>query len=322
MDQPDERTLPGRARKVPWALLAKIVIVALVIYGISKALRGAWEELDESPFSLRDLKWQWLVLAGVLYGAAQVPLAWYWQQLLNALQIVVGFERCLRAFVYGHLGKYVPGKLLVVIMRSAMLGLRPNQVSLAVSSVFVETFTYMAAGAFAAALGIVCLYRQERTLQIAALMVMTGMMACTWPPLLRWALAKAHALGIAGNLDVSKSIRAALIAKGWAASLVSWLLSALSLYATLRSLPMPVPVALDATTLARLATSLCAAVVAGFVSMVPGGLLAREYVLDRLLVPYFGEVYALVAAILLRVVWLLTELIGSTILYVAGRRSG
>ena len=193
-----------------------------------------------------------------------------------------------------------------------------------VSSVFVETFTYMAAGAFAAALGIVCLYREERTLQIAALLAMVGMMACTWPPLLRMGAGRARceSTGIAGNLDVSRSIRSALIAKGWAASLVSWLLSALSLFATLRSLPMPVPVTLDATTIARLATSLCAAVVAGFISMVPGGLLAREYVLDRLLVPHFGEVYALVAAILLRTVWLLTELIGSTILYVAGRRSG
>jgi uncharacterized membrane protein YbhN (UPF0104 family) len=320
VDATDEPLSQRPVRRVTWLSIAKMVIVVLVVYGILRAMRSAWAEFDESPVSLRDLRWRWLVLAATLYAAAQVPMAWYWQQLLGACHIVVGFTRCLRAFIYGHLGKYVPGKFMVVIIRSGLLGLSSRQVPLAVSSVFVETFTYMAAGAFAAAVGIAFLYRGETRLQVAAFAVMFLMMVGTWPPLLRWALDRAHRWRIASNLDLVPSVNTALIAKGWAASLITWLLNALSLFATLSALPMPDPLPLDGMTVARLMTSLCAAVVAGFVSMVPGGLLAREYVLDRLLVPHFGEVYALLAAVLLRIVWLLTEVIGSTILYVAGRR--
>ena len=69
----------------------------------------------------------------------------------------------------------------------------------------------------------------------------------------------------------------------------------------------------------RLGTSLAAAVVLGFASMLPGGLGAREYVLDRLMVPMLGEFRALTVTVLLRAVWLLTEVVASSILYLYHR---
>ena len=56
--------------------------------------------------------------------------------------------------------------------------------------------------------------------------------------------------------------------------------------------------------------------VAGFLSLIPGGLGVREAVLDQLLKQPFGPLYAFVVPILLRLVWLLTELVVSGILYI------
>jgi uncharacterized membrane protein YbhN (UPF0104 family) len=53
---------------------------------------------------------------------------------------------------------------------------------------------------------------------------------------------------------------------------------------------------------------------------VPGGAIVREAVLAQLMVPYLGDAVALVSAILLRLVWLIAELLISGILYVAIRR--
>ena len=49
--------------------------------------------------------------------------------------------------------------------------------------------------------------------------------------------------------------------------------------------------------------------------MVPGGAVVREAVLAELMVPRLGEATALLSAVLLRLVWLLSELVISGILY-------
>ncbi len=54
-------------------------------------------------------------------------------------------------------------------------------------------------------------------------------------------------------------------------------------------------------------------------SLLPGGLGVRELVLNALMVPEFGEVKALISAVLLRLAWLVTELVVSIILYVGVR---
>ena len=58
------------------------------------------------------------------------------------------------------------------------------------------------------------------------------------------------------------------------------------------------------------------AVVIGFVSMIPGGLFAREAVFTGLLGTLVGgDAIALVAAAALRLTWLVAELLISVILY-------
>jgi uncharacterized membrane protein YbhN (UPF0104 family) len=63
------------------------------------------------------------------------------------------------------------------------------------------------------------------------------------------------------------------------------------------------------------------ATVTGFVSFVPGGAVVREAVLTELMIPHLGGAVALLSAILLRLVWLVAELVISGILYAFHRRS-
>ncbi|MCA9266782.1 MAG: hypothetical protein KDA60_23165, partial [Planctomycetales bacterium] len=100
----------------------------------------------------------------------------------------------------------------------------------------------------------------------------------------------------------------------------TWCGLGLSLWAALRALPF---FATELSFLAYFGLLLAAvslAMVAGFLSLISGGLGVREWVLDELLSPLFGDVVALSATLLLRVVWLVTELAVSGILYVVIRR--
>ena len=62
--------------------------------------------------------------------------------------------------------------------------------------------------------------------------------------------------------------------------------------------------------------------VAGFVSLLPGGAGVREMVISTLLTPIIGPVFAIISAVSLRVVWLLCELgaAGGFVLYNGQRK--
>jgi len=64
------------------------------------------------------------------------------------------------------------------------------------------------------------------------------------------------------------------------------------------------------------------AVVAGFLSLIPGGLGVRDTILMTLLAPTWGPTVAIISAVLLRLVWLVTELAASAVSYAAWRYAG
>ena len=106
---------------------------------------------------------------------------------------------------------------------------------------------------------------------------------------------------------------------GWVCMGVVWFILGLSFWAVLKALAIE-----DTDLLPHLhlyVASVALATVAGFLSLIPGGVVVREAVLAQLVVPYFGGGVALVSAVLLRLVWLTAELVVSGTLYFAGLRS-
>jgi len=69
-----------------------------------------------------------------------------------------------------------------------------------------------------------------------------------------------------------------------------------------------------------LTASVALATVTGFLSMIPSGLFVRDLVLLQLMYPLMGKSAALVGALVLRLVWLVAEVLISGILYLVGPR--
>jgi uncharacterized membrane protein YbhN (UPF0104 family) len=118
---------------------------------------------------------------------------------------------------------------------------------------------------------------------------------------------------------VAAQITWTLWLRGVVAALACWTMLGLSLWATLRAIG--VDTLNPPGQLPFLVGSVALAVVAGFVSMLPGGVIVRDALVMELLAPSCGEANALVAAVLLRVVWLVSELLVCAILYGAAIRS-
>ncbi len=97
----------------------------------------------------------------LLYLISQFPCAWFWHGVLLGLGQKVTLPRAARAFYIGHLGKYLPGKALVVIMRAMLVSHLQVKRSLAIVAVFYETFTTMACGAVLSALILIATHREQ-----------------------------------------------------------------------------------------------------------------------------------------------------------------
>jgi uncharacterized membrane protein YbhN (UPF0104 family) len=301
-------------------LAAKLAILALVAWFVHGTLRDSWNKLQEQigagRWSFARLNWPWLVAAGALYSLGQLPFGLFWQRILAGLDQHPPLGAVLRAFYIGHLGKYVPGKAMVVVMRTGLLGAAGVQAGAAAVSVFYETLTMMAVGSTVAA-ALVAWKFSQHTLWLWAALGMTCVTAApTIPPIFEFLLTHLRKRGVesAASSQVRRLGFAALAA-GWAIVAIGWILMGLSVWAVMRAVgSVPQNVALvDQWAVSIVAAAL--SVVVGFLSFIPGGFFVREVMLLTFLEATFGEAESLVGAILVRLVWLVSEVLVSGILY-------
>lgn len=308
------------AIKPRWITLFKVALFALVLWGLWHAVGDAVAELRENDIEWGKLRWHWLFVAAGFYLAAQFVLALYWRRLLIAMQQSPGIYESFRAFFIGHVGKYLPGKMFTVLLRTGLVQSERVQVIPAGISVFMETLLYMSVGICLAALMLVLRRDGPWQLRLAA----CGFAACvavgTWPPLIKYVVTRIQALRAPESKTEIPLIDVPTWIGSWGYCCAAWSLNALSLGATLRAIPISGHAPFGWDMFGQLLASVTVAVVAGFASFLPAGVGVRELVVNQLLVPEFGPTVAISAAFLLRAIWLLTEIIGSAILYLVKPR--
>ena len=298
--------------------------MALVVYGIWHTLADAQEQFAAHKVNWTSLSIGWLLVAGLAYLAGMLPCWWFWHRVLHAMGARPRHRETLPAFYIGHLGKYFPGKALVVVIRTALIRGPRVDTLVATISVFVETLTMMAVGALVAA-GLLLTTTADTWLFWLALALFCLAGIPTLPPVFRQVVRVISVRrGYEHVAQVVNALRLPLLASGWITIAGGWFLMGLSLWAVLQSMTaateMPQAVDLEpAQVLVLLTATVGLALVAGFLSLLPGGIGVRELVVTTLLVPVYGELAAILSAVLMRITWLLAELIASGLLYASTR---
>lgn len=314
---------PALKRRV--VTFGKLAILALVAWFIHGALRHGWDSLGEhiraGRWSPASLSWSWLALAAVLYSLGQLPCGLFWSRILAALGQRVPLGAVIRAFYIGHLGKYVPGKAMVVVMRTSMLTTHGAKPAPAAVSVFYETFTMMAVGALLSAIVLVVKY-PERTDWLWGAVMMVGITGLpTFPPVFEQIVRRLRA-SRRDEAEASHEMRRigpATFLAGWGLMTIAWILMGLSIWATARGAGFTSaqtastwPLG-EEWTICTIAAAL--SVVIGFLSFIPGGFGVRDGVLFSVLGWIYDDAAAMVTAVLVRLLWLVAELAVSIILY-------
>ena len=329
-------TVPPRRTGRRWWPVVKWTLFSILLYFVVKR---AWAIWQSSPPTTIQIQFGWLILAGLLYLVAWIPSIWFWRALLNRLDQHPGHYPSIRAYYVGHVGKYVPGKALVLVIRAALLkpfGINPI---LAALTAAYETLVAMACGA---AIGIALApasipdgvwihlpqglqFLRRQTLLVP--LVVAVLTIATTPFSARLFTRVGRKVIPPADDEVrSTGITAGLMIQGLFVSSVGWAIMALSLGCTLQALS---DTSIDLSQFPVWLAAVCLSGFIGFVILVaPGGIGVREWVLIEILKdqPTIGPDKAVLAAGLLRLIWFAAELVVAGPLYAfppaSGRKSG
>jgi hypothetical protein len=308
---------------------AKGAVAVVVLWAVGRHvlrtygdLRGKSESLHFDPL--------WLAISGALYLAGLLACAVFYKRILHSSNAPLAFLPAWRAYIVSHLGKYVPGKAMVVVLRSGMAVPYGGRASTAAIATFYETLVMMCAGGTVAAIGFASGFRSEsiafalpgwgpvelpiyRIGALTALALALTFLIVVLPPVF-CRVAGLVTLPIPGvDPDALPRITGRLLSQGLFWSSGGWILLGLSLLAVIRSFDPAGADSLAALGLAPVViASVALATVSGFVvAVLPGGLGVREGVLMSALAPALGDDHAVVAAISLRLVWVAAELVAA-----------
>ena len=319
----------SQARGKKWLMAAvKLLVASAILWWVWGTLADGWAGLREKDGG--QWKWQpwWLVASGGIYLLGLMPFALFWLRVLRVLGQDARLGETLRAYYIGHLGKYVPGKAMVVVLRAGLIRSHRVDTGVAAVSAFLETLTMMAVGGFAAA-AYLALFHEEETFvswSCTAALLMLVSLAPTLPPVFR-RLVRLFRVGRSNPLIAEKlgKLGYGTLLTGWVLGLLGWILLGLSYWATLRAMGVP---ELDPIRhLPRYVAGVSLAVVAGFLLLIlPGGVGVREAFLVKLMLSYLqprvaeADAAAWASAFLLRLVWTVSELVISGMMYTVGPR--
>ena len=331
----DPKTSRAGWRK-PLIRAVKAIVAIVVLWAVGRHVGRTWNDMGGWETAVR-LRPGFLVLSGVAYLAGLSFCGFFYHAVLGASRTPIRQFAAVRAYLISHLGKYVPGKAMVVVMRAGMSVPHGARGATATVATFYETLVMMASGSLVAAAGFalagasplltgglnfgmgldgipvfLLLAFFSLGLGLAFLVVVT-------PPVFR-RLAATASLPIRGvGLDALPRFSARLLGLGFLETSASWMALGLSQMAVVWGVATTAK--LDFVALFPIVVAAVAfATVAGFVvAVTPGGLGVREGILMYALGPALGDETAIVAAMVLRLVWVAAEILAALVLGPWGR---
>ncbi len=311
----------GSGRAVVVRVL-KLVLGLLVIAAVARHVTTTWLDLRTRGESV-EINPGWLVLSILLYLTGLTLDGVWFHRVMQASFTPIPLLASIRAYLVSHLGKYVPGKAMVVVMRASIASSAGARPASAVFASMYETLVMMASGALIAAMGYALAPARSVPLNLGplgtqniSLMALGGTLGAAFlflasPPVFPRlaAFASASLRGVGAGAVPRLSAR--LLVEGLAWSGLGWLFLGASQYAVLRALGIE---GLGLAQMPVLVASVALATVAGFVvAVAPGGLGVREWVLWTSLGVLIDHDQAVIAALVLRFAWVLGEVLAAVI---------
>jgi uncharacterized membrane protein YbhN (UPF0104 family) len=310
------------------AFVLRFAILGIVVYFLFLTIRNAWRQVVDSGLELEWGAVDWWAFAwSIPFGMlALLPPCFAWQRIVADFGQKVSWPNSFYAYFLGHFGKYVPGKAMAVVLRVGELHRHGVAARPAIVSVFIETLTGIATGAILGACLIVAV-DVPAWVKFAAWACIPFAMLALMPHTFRWVVNRVAKSRI-GKMPpkIAEAIDGRMMLRTVFAGLVGWLLQGTALWLILLALGNACESSLQAIgSGGQIPESLrggvwsihgwvvCVASVslgalAGFVSMLPGGAVAREVASTWILATIVPQPIALLATIVMRITSIISEM--------------
>ncbi len=308
---------PRNTRK-SLSTLVRGLITFVVLIAVIGSLYTTIGQLERNPIAWEKVQYFWFLPAFFGSLAALHCAAWFWWQTLSFLHEPQRLASTFAAFFWSQLGKYVPGKAMVVVIRTAHSTAHGVPLAIAIASTFLETLLWLAVGSFIAAVGLWLFFSTRPDLFLLALAVAVVFGWATFPPVfdrlvrrltprrLSTATTSSETPPASKTISDAGGFRISWTAygKGWLVLTLGWVLVGFSTWCIYRALPGHT-VGLEM--FGPLLTAIALATSIGFITLIPGGLGVRELVLLPLLAPQLGIDQAVAIAIIARLMSMAAE---------------
>lgn len=302
----------------PWKRHAKgalkFGLAILVLLALGRHVRKTWLDLAEKGESIH-LDPTWIAFGGLFYLAGLAAFGVFFGKVMIASQSPISRYSAIRAYLISHLGKYVPGKAMVVITRvglSTPYGARPATAALAT---FYETLVMMTGGSLIAAAGFALggTARPLPTLPILlSLLLAVAFLITVEPRAFPWITRMVTSPFPSIGTEAMPKLSHRLLVEGLLWSFLGWTLLGFSMIAVAKGVA---PEGVETRFWPLVIASVALATVAGFVvALLPAGFGVREGVLISTLAPAIGNDSSVVAALALRLTWVLAEAAAAAVL--------
>ncbi|MGI6295165.1 MAG: lysylphosphatidylglycerol synthase domain-containing protein [Armatimonadota bacterium] len=296
--------------------IAKFLVAIIVLYLAIRQITGAVKGLDLSTVRLSPF---YLLLSGLLYLTGMAFFGSFWRIAAADMGGKMGHKEALRAYLISQLGKYVPGKAWVPMMRCALVDRNRSGVAVTAISSIYETLIMMAVGALISV--ITLLFggiRQTSVLAAAgAIAICFGVFV---QPFVFQLLIKMIQVFRKGSNEFVSPVRYSTMVRGIYIESAGWLLLGLSLAAVAAAVGIPM---WSFKGLMLMTGNSALAIAGGFVAVVvPAGLGVRTSIMIFTLSPLIGAGPAAMIGLVMRIVQIVSELIVSGVFYFFGSRSG
>ena len=308
---------PARPKR-RWKLVLKGVLGALVLVAVGRYIARTWQDLKAQGESIR-LDPGWLAGSLGLYLLGLCCFGLFFWRIMNASPSPVRLAPALRAYLISHLGKYVPGKAMVVVLRAGLIapyGARPATSAFAT---LYETLVMMVAGGLGAAVGFAIRPIPPVEIRLGSgsaiplppawlgLGMGAGFLVLALPRVFPRFLALVSVPFPNVGAESRPRFTIALLAEGLVLSIAGWALLGMSQVAVIRAMGTG---GASPDHWVVISSGVALATVAGFaVAIFPAGLGVRELVLMATLAPALGRGAAVVAALVLRLAWVAAEVL-------------
>jgi hypothetical protein len=296
-------------------VLARWVCAGILLYAAGRQIVVELRKLHAREINL-DLTL--LFVGALLYMAGMTSFAAYWRQAALDMGGRPGGLEVQRAYFASQLGKYIPGKAWVILIRCALLDNQTTTTPVIVASTFYETLAMMAAGSVLALAALLAAGNARPEMLALATGLAVGLVLAVLPPVFgRLATWTARSFQKADSVSIA-TITYATWFQAFRYCIPGWMAVGLSLMSIVGSLGISM---FSFSGFLLACGSIALATVGGFaVLIVPAGLGVREWVMMQTLGPSVGISNAALLAILARITHVSAELFAAGCLNLLGRR--